>query len=126
MDSLVPIAAFCGFLGVLFGAVGAHMLAGKLSEIEHQWWHTAVFYHLVHTLLLLIVAFWAKRNPSKWLNYCAVSVFLGIIFFSGSLYLLALTQFHLWVYFTPVGGLGFILGWIFLSLSHRDIQKHHG
>lgn len=123
--SLFPVASITGVLGILLGAFGAHILKGQLTDVTLQWWRTAVFYHLIHTLLLVMIAFMSNRYHSRWLERSALAVVIGILLFSGSLYLMAITEAHWLGFITPVGGLGFILGWIFLSLSHRDIINSH-
>ncbi|HTR80399.1 MAG TPA: DUF423 domain-containing protein [Bacteroidota bacterium] len=105
----------CGFslLGVAFGAFGAHALKDKLTPEMHQVFETAVRYQMYHAFALFIVA-WALHT---W-NIGAASGWwftAGIVFFSGSLYALALSG-TLWLgAITPVGGICFLIGWFWLA-----------
>ena len=102
-------AAFC-FLGVGLGAFGAHALKGILEANQTtEAWKTAVLYHFIHALALLLLA--ALPVPSR----AAASLFVGgIVLFSGSLYLLALTNVKWLGAITPLGGLCFLVGWLWL------------
>jgi uncharacterized membrane protein YgdD (TMEM256/DUF423 family) len=109
------IAAILGFLAVAFGAFGAHALKDLLER--HQaldYWKTAVLYHLAHAVALLFVA---SRNPlplAAWVLFV-----VGIVLFSGSLYLMAITQWRWLGPVTPLGGLCLLAGWIALALKAR-------
>lgn len=104
-------AAFC-FLAVALGAFGAHALKETLQANEtSEVWKTAVLYHFVHALALLMLAMLpvASRAPS--------TLFIaGVVLFSGSLYLLALTNIKWLGAITPLGGLCFLAGWVCLAL----------
>ena len=104
-----------GFLGVAFGAFGAHLLEPLLVETGRvDTWETATVYHLVHALALVVVAgLPAGRaiHPASWL-FCA-----GILIFSGSLYLLCLTGVTWLGAVTPLGGLCLLGGWLCLILA---------
>lgn len=101
------VSALMGFLAVALGAFGAHAIKGLLARNGMAGvWETAVFYHFIHAVMLFVLA---DRRPSvsgPW--WC---FFLGIILFSGSLYLLAATNTRWLGGITPVGGLSFLLGW---------------
>jgi uncharacterized membrane protein YgdD (TMEM256/DUF423 family) len=103
-----------GALGVALGAFGAHALKAVLEGNGNiDIWKTAVFYHLIHALVLLVITFSLKKfNHLSW--FCFVG---GILFFSGSLYLLALYQLSYLGPVTPLGGLMLICGWLFLIRS---------
>jgi uncharacterized membrane protein YgdD (TMEM256/DUF423 family) len=105
---IVPrLAPIFGFTGVALGAFGAHALTGVLaSNGTAPVWQTAVFYQLVHAVALLWAA--ERRPVVAWL-WAA-----GIFFFSGSLYVLALTNIRWLGAITPVGGLLFLIGWAML------------
>jgi uncharacterized membrane protein YgdD (TMEM256/DUF423 family) len=109
------IATALGFVGIGLGAFGAHGLKGLL--MEHGTlaiWEKAVFYHLIHTVVLLILASRAPLHLGPWL-----CIFAGICIFSGSLYLLALTNVKLLGAITPFGGLSFMVGWLWLAICPR-------
>jgi uncharacterized membrane protein YgdD (TMEM256/DUF423 family) len=109
-------AALVGFCAVALGAFGAHMLRGHLESLgTTQTWQTGVLYHLVHAVVLLILSSW---NPiPKW----SFSLLLGgVIVFSGSLYLLAVTGFRWFGAITPLGGLAMLAGWFALCLKPKE------
>jgi uncharacterized membrane protein YgdD (TMEM256/DUF423 family) len=104
--------AVAALLGVAFGAFGAHALKAHVDAAGLAVWQTAVQYHLFHALGLLCVGLLADRNPgSRWLRWSGWSMTAGVVLFSGSLYLLALTGQRFLGYVTPIGGFGFLLGW---------------
>ena len=107
------IAAVAGFLAVALGAFGAHGLKDLLGHNgTTAIWEKAVFYHFIHTVMLFLAAQAKPFRSSVW--WCFL---IGIILFSGSLYILAVTDI-LWVgAITPVGGLSFLLGWTLLMFS---------
>ena len=107
-------AAFLGFLGVVLGAFGAHGLEKSFAAYPKSahWWETAVFYHLVHVPVLLLIACLRPLPAAAWQSFV-----IGIALFSGSLYALALTRAMWLVYVTPFGGLCLLAGWIILGLK---------
>ena len=110
------LTAVLGFLGVLLGAFGAHALRPALEAAGMMpVWQTAVLYHLVHAVVLLALT--AQTAISRLTFWC---FFLGIVVFSGSLYLLALTHIPWLGALTPLGGFGMLLGWLSLLFSRRD------
>ncbi|MEJ6710978.1 MAG: DUF423 domain-containing protein [Flavobacteriales bacterium] len=121
-EKTLKIAAFFGFLSVLIGAFGAHGLEGVLIENQSlETYKTAVNYQFYHTLALLLVGVLMMSNPSKYLIRSAKMFVYGILFFSGSLYLLSLTNYTLIGVVTPIGGLFFIFGWLALYKSFSNI-----
>jgi uncharacterized membrane protein YgdD (TMEM256/DUF423 family) len=107
------IAAVLGALAVTLGAFGAHGLKDLLAQNgTAAIWDKAVFYHFIHAVMLFVLA---QRQPLKagpW--WC---FFSGIVIFSGSLYVLAVTNMHWLGAITPVGGVSLIAGWIWLTLA---------
>jgi uncharacterized membrane protein YgdD (TMEM256/DUF423 family) len=113
------IAAFLGFSGVLCGAFGAHLLRGLLEKSGTTGvWQTGVLYHLVHAVVLLILSGW---RPVPRAAYRLILG--GVIVFSGSLYILALTNIKWLGAITPLGGLGMLAGWLALGWAKRDGKK---
>ena len=109
-------AAIFGFFGVLFGAFGAHVLRGLLEQSGSvQIWQTAVLYHLVHAVVLLVLSGW---RPIPRLAYYLILI--GVMVFSGSLYALALTNFKWFGAITPLGGIGMLSGWLALVVARGD------
>ena len=116
----VRLGSLVMFLGVLFGAFGAHALKGTLTDESRGWWQTAVLYHLVHGLALLAVGWLATLRPTEGLLRNAGLCFaIGIVLFSGSLYLMALTGARKLGAITPIGGLAFLAGWACVMLAAR-------
>ena len=122
MNKRIIITAACfGILAVILGAFGAHILKKMITLSQLETWHTAVQYHFYHTLALLFLSTFArfKNNLINIASYCFV---LGIVFFSGSLYLISLKDvFEIKTTIigpmTPLGGLFFIFGWLGLLLA---------
>jgi uncharacterized membrane protein YgdD (TMEM256/DUF423 family) len=106
------IGALAGFLGVALGAFAAHGLKHLLTENNTvEIWKTASTYHLIHAVVLLFVASQRPLPRVPWILFLA-----GIVIFSGSLYLLAVTNI-LWLgRITPLGGLCFLAGWLWLAV----------
>ena len=109
-------AAFMA-LGVLFGAFGAHALKTSLSPEMLAVYKTGVEYQFYHALGLLLIGLIGFQIESKWLRWSALFLGIGIILFSGSLYVLSLTGIKMIGAITPVGGLSFVAGWIFLAFA---------
>lgn len=104
-------------LAVAFGAFGAHVVESFLSPERFDVYQTGVQYHFYHALGLLIVALVSLHISNKWIKWSGYSLLAGILIFSGSLYLLTLLDMSWLGAITPVGGLAFILGWIFLFVG---------
>src|SRR5437588_11072771 len=109
---LVRIAAALCFLAVALGAFGAHSLKSTL-ELHGMLdvWNKAVLYHFIHAVALLALACYPAINRGAWWL-----LFAGIFLFSGSLYLMALTNFRSLGAITPIGGLCFLAGWGWLII----------
>ena len=118
---IITAAAF-GFLAVIFGAFGAHSLKKLISVEQLEVWQTAVQYHFYHTLVILFLSTFS-RSRNKIINFSFYCFTLGILLFSGSLYLISLKNIlgfesvGVLGPITPVGGLFFILGWLSLFLA---------
>ncbi len=107
-------------LGVICGAFGGHALKTRLSAEMHQIYQVGVWYHLIHGLALLAVGWLATLKPAEVLvRLAGWSFVLGVILFSGSLYLLSLTGIKKFGMVTPLGGLAFLAGWACLAAAAR-------
>lgn len=104
-------------LAVVNGAFGAHALKPKLDEGMMHIYKTGVEYHFYHALGLLFIGILSDQFPSWLINWAGICLILGIILFSGSLYLMALTGIKWLGVVTPFGGVSFIAGWILLFLA---------
>jgi len=113
-------ASVFGLLAVILGAFGAHGLKASLTDAQLETWKTGVDYQFYHTLALLFLSLFPLGNKSAKTAFYAFSI--GIILFSGSIYLLStrsITGIH-WPFLgpiTPIGGMFFIAGWISLLIS---------
>ncbi|HSV11296.1 MAG TPA: DUF423 domain-containing protein [Hanamia sp.] len=116
-------AAILGALSVALGAFAAHTLKQNISVNALEIFETAVKYQFYHVFALLIAGIIYKEFPNKFVNWSGKLFIAGIILFSGSLYLLTAVKAVLlanynWIgAITPLGGLCFILGWIFLFIG---------
>ena len=114
------IASVSGMLAVILGAFGAHGLENHLDAKMLQRFNTGVEYQFYHALVLLMISILYKQISSNYLYYAGYAFMLGIILFSGSLYLYVLTGTKSFAMVTPLGGLSFIVGWAFLAFSARN------
>jgi uncharacterized membrane protein YgdD (TMEM256/DUF423 family) len=104
-------------LGVALGAFGAHGLRNRLDAYSMSVYEKAVFYHFIHSLGLLIVSYLPKTGTFSMSAASTVCGLLlaGVVIFSGSLYLLAVTGNRWLGAITPIGGLSFIAAWLMLA-----------
>ena len=121
-----------GILGattVIMGAFGSHLLNGNISAAKLETWDTAVHYQMFHALALLSITFMNRYLKRAYLNIIYYLFVIGIIFFSGSLYILSLSELTgLGLgplgYITPIGGLLLIIGWAYLILAGVNYEHH--
>lgn len=118
------IGALNGLLAVALGAFAAHALKGVLSPGLLEVFRTGVDYQAMHGLALLAVGLLGERGGGsralRWAGWCFAS---GILLFSGSLYLLALTDAGRFGAITPIGGTAFIAGWALLAWHSARIRR---
>ena len=121
------LGGIMGGLAVVFGAFGAHGLKERLSQEMLAVYETAVQYHFYHALAILAVGagvaglwgnVWTARACWAWL--------IGTCVFSGSLYVLAITEIRWLGAITPIGGVAMILGWVFIALAARSVGDGTG
>ncbi len=113
--TILLIASALGAVAVMLGAFGAHSFKSILeANGTLETFNTAVKYHFFHTLAMILVALLMDKYASKLLEYSAISMLAGIVLFSGSLYILALSGVTKWGVVAPFGGLAFIIGWVLL------------
>ena len=112
----ITLASLSGMVAVMFGAFGAHALKNRLDDYALGVFETAVQYHFYHSLALLAVGILALSQPQTALLKTSGWLFiLGVLVFSGSLYLLSITGVKWLGAVTPLGGLAFIGGWACLA-----------
>ena len=108
--------SFC-LLSVIMGAFGAHALKGKLSDYSMSVYDKAVLYQTFHAFGILFVAIIGQIFHTREFNICGILFIFGILLFSGSLFLLAITDIKWLGAITPIGGTFFIIGWIVLIIK---------
>ena len=111
---------------VTMGAFGAHFLKTKISEDMLSVFQTAVQYHFYHSLGLLIVGLLTIYfKPKKHLEIAGWMMFIGIILFSGSLYILSTTGSRWLGIITPFGGIAFIMSWVYIAIAVWKWSSSH-
>ena len=113
----MALGAVYGLLGVALGAFGAHGLRARLGPDLLAVWKTGVEYQFYHAFALLAVGLLLRQASGALLQWAGWSFALGVILFSCSLYLLALTGIRSLGAITPLGGLFFLAGWLCLLVA---------
>ena len=114
--------AILGLLGVALGAFGAHALKDILIQYGRlETYELAVRYQFYHALALLVIGLLMEKFESTMFRWAALLIFVGVVFFSGSLYLFAFTNITTFAMITPLGGIMMLLGWG--SLTYSMIKK---
>lgn len=120
----LSLAAINGFIVVMLGAFGAHLLEQKITADLLDTFQTGIRYHMFHVPALLAVALVATLKPEPGLLKTSLWAFaIGILLFSGSLYVLALTGMTWLGMVTPVGGVAFLLGWVLLFVEVKSFGR---
>lgn len=112
---LLLTGSISGAVAVMLGAFGAHAFKAILESNQRlDTFDTAVKYHFIHTLSLILVALLMDKYPNRLMEYSGIAMIGGIFLFSGSLYILSLTGVTKWGAVAPIGGLSFVIGWVLL------------
>ncbi|QRK04473.1 DUF423 domain-containing protein [Archangium violaceum] len=111
------LGAASAFLSVAAGAFGAHALRARLAPDLLTIFETGARYHMYHSLGLIAIGLLSQLRPSPLLNGAGWAMLAGILLFSGSLYALALSGVRALGAITPLGGVGFLVGWLLFALS---------
>jgi uncharacterized membrane protein YgdD (TMEM256/DUF423 family) len=126
MNTLPTLARWFLVLGALnmaltvgLGAAGMHSLKAHLAANDPGgWFQTALHYHQLHALGLLVLGLAVTRIPaSRWFAWSGFLLLVGIVLFSGNLYLRSIAGIHVFHAVTPMGGGAFILGWLMFALG---------
>lgn len=118
MKTFIIIGAINAFLAVALGAFGAHGLEGRVEQKYLEIWKTGVTYQMFHATGLLIVGVLLGRLPANaLLSWSGWMMLIGIILFSGSLYVMTLTKISILGAITPLGGLAFLAAWILIIVA---------
>ncbi|GAB3789235.1 DUF423 domain-containing protein [Virgibacillus kimchii] len=117
MKIFLLLGVINGFLAVALGAFGAHGLEGRISEKALGTWEKAVNYQMFHTMALLVTGLLLAKITSGGIHWAGWMFFIGIILFSGSLYLYSTTGVRTFAMITPLGGVAFLIGWVLLGTA---------
>lgn len=118
MKLFVILGAVLAGLSVALGAFGAHILEGKLEPKYLDTWGKAVTYQMLHAVGLLIVGILlGKFHTSSLLSWSGWLMFIGVVLFSGSLYVLSITKISMLGAITPLGGVSFIVAWALIVIA---------
>jgi uncharacterized membrane protein YgdD (TMEM256/DUF423 family) len=116
--TVLIVACILGVLGVAIGAFGAHGLKPLLEQSQRmEAYETAVKYHFYHSIMLFGIGLSMDKLNNLFVSYSALSFIAGILFFSGSLYLLSVFDLTTLAFVTPFGGMFLVLGWILLGIG---------
>ena len=116
------LAAFFGFLSVPLGAFGAHSLKNILDEYGKSVYEKAVLYQMFHSMALFAVGVLQHLFKGISFSPAGFGFLIGILLFSGSLYVLAISGVKWLGAITPIGGLGFLFGWAWLIFAISRIR----
>jgi uncharacterized membrane protein YgdD (TMEM256/DUF423 family) len=108
----IALGALYGFMSVACGAFGAHALQSRLDQRLFQIWQTAAQYQMSHALALVLYGVWTMNQSGPISALPGISFAIGVLIFSGTLYLLALTDIRWLGAITPIGGTFFLIGWL--------------
>lgn len=118
LKTFIIIGAINAFLAVALGAFGAHGLEGRVEQKYLEIWKTGVTYQMFHATGLLIVGVMLGRLPANTLlSWSGWMMLIGIVLFSGSLYVMTLTKISILGAITPLGGLSFLAAWILIVVA---------
>lgn len=117
-SQLTRLGALLAGIGVMAGAFGAHALENMVSPDRLDTFETAARYQMYHAIALFVIGLKDPDPPrAKWVGFLFL---LGILLFSGSLYLLVLTDTSWFGAITPLGGVAFIAGWLLLAMGYLE------
>lgn len=120
MRAFIILGAINAMLSVALGAFGAHILEGRLDEHYMDVWGKAVTYQMFHSAGLLVAGILSGKLPhSSLIKWSGSLMFLGIILFSGSLYVLAVTEISVLGAITPFGGVSFVISWLLMAIAAK-------
>ena len=117
MKSYIAIGAILSAIGILFGAFGSHSLKSKLNAEQIVVFDIATKYLMYHALGIFSIGILAYNIPESAVKIPVIIMFVGILLFSGSLYLISLKGFTKLGIITPIGGTAFIVSWVLLAFN---------
>ena len=113
----ISASAILGLIGVALGAFGAHGLKEKLSTDMMAIYQTGSDYHLIHAVALFGIGILARQLDTTAIKVAGIAMIFGIFVFSGTLYALAISGMRILGAITPIGGVGFMVGWAALAVA---------
>ena len=113
----IVIGSILGGLSVALGAFGAHALRQRLSAENLLIFDIGARYQMYHALALLAVGLLSVKVDHPALNVAGCAFVVGVVLFSGSLYVLSMSESRFWGMVTPVGGFAFLIGWAALTVA---------
>ena len=120
----ITAGALLMLCGVILGAFGTHLLAARLEPQQLSSFQTGVLYHLLHALGLLLVGVIAQTGgETRWLRGSAGTMLVGIVCFSGAIYLITVGAPRSLGMLAPVGGLSFMAAWVLLAIHARAFSR---
>lgn len=123
MKIFLSLAALSGLIAVAAGGFGVHGLEGSVGERELKAFETGARYQMYHALALAVVALLADQYPSRAINVAGWSFAIGTLLFTVPLYVMGVTGSRALVMVTPIGGLGFMIGWAALLVAAIRIKR---
>ena len=117
MKIWIVYGSFFSLLAIVLGAFGAHGLKNVLDQYSREIYEKAIYYHFIHSLAIILIAILNNQYNNINLSYSVYLFLFGIIIFSGSLYVLAITGIKWLGSITPIGGLLFIFGWVYMIVA---------
>lgn len=120
----IVVASIFAMIATLLSSYVVHLLKSKLTMYQLSIFQTGVFYQFIHSLALLGVGLTLTHFHSHLIKRAGNLFILGIILFSGSLYAISILQMRWIDFLTPIGGLSFIFGWLFLAIGvYKDVPE---
>ena len=118
MKLFVILGSLSAFVGVALGAFGAHGLKTKVTPEMLTVWQTGVQYHLVHALGLVLIGILCQLMPeTSMVRNAGWMILIGTVLFSGSLYVMVLSNIRALGMITPLGGVAFLVGWLLIAIA---------
>ena len=117
MKIWIVYGSFFSLLAIVLGAFGGHGVKNVLDQYSREIYEKAIYYHFIHSLAIILIAILNNQYNNINLSYSVYLFLFGIIIFSGSLYVLAITGIKWLGAITPIGGLLFIFGWVYMIVA---------
>ncbi|MEC7840134.1 MAG: DUF423 domain-containing protein [Chlamydiota bacterium] len=114
---LMAAGAFSLFIAICAGSFGAHYLKGSLSEKSLETFEIGIKYQFYQSISIMVIALSMSIFPSSFIKISGILMLLGVIVFSGSLYMLTFTGIKLWGAVTPIGGVTFLIAWMLFIIG---------